>query len=96
MSKGKIVLLEEHCWVIRGKSTKDGRWLFHVVANEWNGSPAHATIYHSEENAIRFIEDMRHYDRVSFGKDDIVEAVPLNGALRTLGTEIRIDPNGMG
>lgn len=63
---------------------------FWVVANQWNTSPIHATIFHSEDKAIRHIDDMRYYKRAGFGPDCIVDAVPLEGAIKTLGTLIQI------
>lgn len=95
----KITLLAENCWIIRsprygiGMREPDAKpigWMFHEAANQWNKSPAHATIYHSEEVAERFVSDMRYHKRVGFGPNDIVEIVPLDGALRTLGTVIEV------
>ena len=64
--------------------------LFHVVANEWNGSPVHATIYPSEEAAQRLIDDMRYHKRAGFGVDCVAEPVPLEGAVHTLGIKIEL------
>lgn len=93
----KITLPFERCWLIRSPSTGPlslGKPLFWVAGNEWNGSPMHATIFPSESAARRQIDDARHYGRVAFGAERIVEAVPLEGAVRTLGTEINLRDGG--
>lgn len=96
----KITLLAENCWVIRsprygtgprGEGAEPKGWMFHEAANQWNGSPAHATIYRSEEVADRMVADMRYHKRAGFAPNDIVEVVPLEGALRTVGTVIEIN-----
>lgn len=61
---------------------------FWVVANQWDRSPMHATIFRSEDDAQRHIDDMRHYKRAGFSPGQIVEAVPLEGAAKSLGTWI--------
>ncbi len=61
---------------------------FWVAANEWNGSPAHATMFPSEEAALRQIDDARHHKRAGFS--GVAEAVPIEGALKTLGTVVNI------
>ena len=83
----KIALLQEKCWLIR---SLDGRGppLFHEAANQWNRSPAHATIYRSEEVAQRAIDDMRFHRRAGFSIQIIVEAVPMSGALLALGRPV--------
>lgn len=95
----KITLLQEPCWLVRSK-TLTGSIVFHVVANQWNRSPAHATIYRSEDDARRLVDDMRYHDRVGFGPKDIVEVVPMHGALLTVGQHIQVgrgpSPDTMG
>lgn len=74
----KITLLAEHCWIIR--SERPGHVpRYYEAMNIWNGSPAHATIYHSELAA--------HNDRCNYvkfvgrAKGEVIDVVPLYGAL---------------
>lgn len=85
----KITLLAENCWVIRSPSiSRPGRYLYHVVANQWSHSPMAATIYRLEDDAKRMIDDMRYYDRIGFAEKDHVEPVPLEGAILTCGLNV--------
>ncbi|WP_167543876.1 hypothetical protein [Methylobacterium aquaticum] len=52
----------------------------------------HATIFPSEAAAQEQIDDARHYKRAGFGPNTVVEPVPLEGAVKTLGVEVRYEP----
>ncbi|MGX7706360.1 hypothetical protein [Methylobacterium sp. Gmos1] len=87
----KITLLYDRCWLIRSISPgpyRKGEPSFWVAGRQWNASPMHATIFPSEAAAQEQIDDARHYKRAGFGPNTVVEPVPLEGAVKTLGTEI--------
>ncbi len=89
----KLTIPFERCWLVRSLSSsppRQTRPLFWVAGNEWNGSPMHATIFQSEASAQRQIDDARHYGRAGFGRNAVVEAVPLEGAAKTLGIEVQL------
>lgn len=74
----KITLDAENAWIIR--STRPGGAVYYYEAqNVWNKSPAHATIYRSEDAA--------HCDRCNMVKSvgrmkgELLDVVPLYGAL---------------
>ena len=89
----KITLPFERCWLIRSISLgpwRKGLPQFWVAGREWNGSPMHATIFPSEAAALNQIEDARHHKRAGFMPNSVVEAVPLEGAAKTLGKQIEV------
>jgi hypothetical protein len=82
----KIALYAENCWVIRSPSrSRPNRFLYWVVANQWDHAPTQATIFRAFDDGQRFVRDMRYYDRIGFRNEDVVEVVPLTGAIRTCG-----------
>jgi hypothetical protein len=85
----RISLAADHCWVIRAPSKiRPGRYQYHCYERYWNHLPTAATIYRTEEIAHRLIQEMRESDCIGFSIEDKVEAVPLEGALRTCGLAI--------
>lgn len=89
----KITLPFERCWLIRSISPgphRKGLPSFWVAGREWNASPMHATIFPSEAAAQSQIDDARHYKRAGFMPNSVVEAVPLEGAAKTIGTQIEV------
>lgn len=72
------------CWVIRSQRPKR-KDAFHIIGNQWTFAPSNATIYPREEDAMLFIATNRKRGRKKglFNDGEILEAVPLEGALET-------------
>lgn len=89
----KITLPFERCWLIRSFSPgpyRKGEPSFWVAGRRWNASPMHAAIFPSEPAAQEQIDDARFHKRAGFNLNSVVEAVPLEGAALTTGTQIDV------
>lgn len=79
-----ITLQAQRCWIVRCQRPKR-KDVFHIVGNQWTRSPLGATIYRQEEDAALFIASNRKRGRKKglFNDNEVVEAVPLEGAIWT-------------
>lgn len=76
----KIMLIAENCWI---RASRGDRRLYFQSHKQWNKSPAHATIFREIEAAEHEIWRARKMGLVD--PAEILEAVPLHGALMTAG-----------
>lgn len=96
MSKNKITLLAENCWLLRSTMTwADGsiKQCYYVTPSCWNTNPTGATIFPTFEDAEVHM-NIAHKNRAPLGwadgRTEIFDVVLLSGAIMsTLGVTVK-------
>ncbi len=91
MSRHKITLLEENCWVLRSTKTRlDGTKdvKYFMTIPKWTHAPTAATIFHDEETGDIFRQMVvadrpKDYKGWADGSTEVLDVVPLYGEILT-------------